>query len=88
MKRDWDAGCWAVFMGLHGVAEAEPAKSPRAVIEMATGKIVVELYEKDAPGTVANFFKLAKQGYYNGLSFHRVVPGFVAQGDDPNGDGI
>jgi len=54
---------------------------------MAAGKIVVEFYEKDAPGTVANFIKLAKQGYYNGLSFHRVVPGFVAQGGDPKGDG-
>jgi peptidyl-prolyl cis-trans isomerase B (cyclophilin B) len=81
-------GVELVLLGFHGVAEAEPAKSPRAVIEMATGKIVVELYEKDASGTVANFVKLAKQGYYNGLSFHRVVPGFVAQGNDPNGDGI
>ncbi|MDE2485528.1 MAG: peptidylprolyl isomerase, partial [candidate division NC10 bacterium] len=40
---------------------------------MAAGKIVVELYENDAPGTVANFVKLAKQGFYNGLNFHRVV---------------
>ena len=80
-------GIGLLFAGLHSVAEAEPAKSPRAIIEMAAGKIVVEFYEKDAPGTVANFIKLAKQGYYNGLSFHRVVPGFVAQGGDPKGDG-
>ncbi|MDE2180755.1 MAG: peptidylprolyl isomerase, partial [candidate division NC10 bacterium] len=51
------------------------------------GKIVVELYENDAPGTVANFVKLAKQGFYNGLNFHRVVSGFVVQGGDPKGDG-
>jgi cyclophilin family peptidyl-prolyl cis-trans isomerase len=80
-------GVGLLFMGLHGTAEAEPMKSPKVVIEMAAGKIVVELYEKDAPGTVANFVKLTKQGYYNGLSFHRVVPGFVAQGGDPKGDG-
>lgn len=80
-------GVGLLFMSLHGTAEAEPTKSPRAIIEMAAGKIVVEFYEKDAPGTVANFIKLAKQGYYNGLSFHRVVPGFVAQGGDPKGDG-
>lgn len=80
-------GVGLLFMGLHSVAEAEAAKSPKAVIEMATGKIVIELYEKDAPGTVANFIKLAKQGFYDGVSFHRVVPGFVAQGGDPKGNG-
>src|SRR5574337_2068814 len=80
-------GVGLVLLSFHGVAEAEAAKSPRAVIEMAAGKIVVELYENDAPGTVANFVKLAKQGYYNGLNFHRVVPGFVVQGGDPKGDG-
>src|SRR5574337_264354 len=80
-------GVGLLFMSLHGTAEAEATKSPRAIIEMATGKIVIELYEKDAPGTVANFVKLAKQGFYDGLSFHRVVPGFVAQGGDPKGGG-
>jgi peptidyl-prolyl cis-trans isomerase B (cyclophilin B) len=80
-------GVGLFLLSFYAVAEAEPAKSPRAVIEMATGKIVVELYEKDAPGTVANFVKLAKQGFYDGLNFHRVVPGFVVQGGDPKGDG-
>lgn len=68
-------------------ADAEPPKSPRVIIEMAAGKIVAELYDKDAPGTVVNFVKLTKQGFYNGLSFHRVVPGFVVQGGDPVGNG-
>jgi peptidyl-prolyl cis-trans isomerase B (cyclophilin B) len=80
-------GVGLVLLGFHGIAETEPPKSPRAVIEMAGGKIVMELYDKDAPGTVANFVKLAKSGFYNGLNFHRVVPGFVVQGGDPNGDG-
>lgn len=80
-------GVGLFLLALHGVAEAEQAKSPRVIIEMAVGKIVVELYEKDAPGTVANFVKLAKQGFYDGLSFHRVEPGFVVQGGDPKGDG-
>ena len=51
------------------------------------GTMVVEFYEKDAPKTVQNFIGLAKQGYYNGLKFHRVIPGFVAQGGCPNGTG-
>ena len=51
------------------------------------GDMVVEFYEKDAPKTVSNFVKLAKEGFYNGLQFHRVIPGFVAQGGCPNGRG-
>ena len=51
------------------------------------GTMVVEFYEKDAPKTVQNFIGLAKQGYYNGLNFHRVIPNFVAQGGYPNGNG-
>ena len=51
------------------------------------GTMVVEFYEKDAPKTVQNFIGLAKQGYYNGLKFHRVIPGFVSQGGCPNGTG-
>jgi len=45
------------------------------------------LFDDDAPGTVANFEKLSKEGYYDGLTFHRVIPGFVIQGGCPNGDG-
>lgn len=47
----------------------------------------VSFYDEDAPGTVANFVKLAKDGYYNGLTFHRVIPDFVIQGGCPRGDG-
>jgi peptidyl-prolyl cis-trans isomerase B (cyclophilin B) len=51
------------------------------------GEMQVEFYEKDAPGTVANFIKLAKSGFYDGLTFHRVIPDFVIQGGCPNGTG-
>jgi len=58
-----------------------------AKIETSKGTMVLELFEDDAPGTVANFTKLAKSGYYDGLSFHRVIPNFVIQGGCPKGDG-
>jgi peptidyl-prolyl cis-trans isomerase B (cyclophilin B) len=51
------------------------------------GTIQIEFYPDSAPNTVANFEKLANGGFYNGLTFHRVEPGFVVQGGDPNGDG-
>jgi peptidyl-prolyl cis-trans isomerase B (cyclophilin B) len=59
----------------------------KAIIETDKGNIVLELFEKDAPKTVANFEKLIKQGFYNGLTFHRVIPDFVIQGGCPKGDG-
>lgn len=55
-----------------------------AVISTPKGEIVVEFYPKIAPMHVANFKKLAKAGFYDGTTFHRVVPGFVIQGGDPN----
>jgi peptidyl-prolyl cis-trans isomerase B (cyclophilin B) len=58
-----------------------------AEIHTAKGVMKVEFFEKDAPGTVANFVKLSKEGFYNGLKFHRVIPGFVAQVGCPNGIG-
>jgi len=59
----------------------------KAVIAMDKGQVVVELFEKETPITVGNFENLANEGFYNGLSFHRVIKGFVAQGGCPNGDG-
>lgn len=50
-------------------------------------ELLIDLFENDAPGTVANFKKLADSGFYNGLKFHRVIPGFVAQGGCPKGTG-
>jgi peptidyl-prolyl cis-trans isomerase B (cyclophilin B) len=51
------------------------------------GNMKIEFYDNDAPGTVANFVKLSKEGFYNGLTFHRVIPGFVIQGGCPKGTG-
>ena len=58
-----------------------------ALIETVKGTMKVRFYEKDAPNTVANFVKLAKSGFYDGLTFHRVIPDFVIQGGCPRGDG-
>ena len=56
-------------------------------METDKGTINLELFDKDAPNTVANFTKLAKSGFYNGLKFHRVIPDFMIQGGDPTGTG-
>ncbi|MBQ8414776.1 MAG: peptidylprolyl isomerase [Clostridia bacterium] len=59
------------------------------VIEMENGgKIELELYPEAAPKTVANFLKLVGEGFYDGLIFHRVIPGFMIQGGDPQGTGM
>ncbi len=58
-----------------------------AEIVTAKGKMKVEFFEKDAPGTVKNFCDLASKGFYDGLTFHRVIPQFVIQGGCPNGTG-
>ena len=61
---------------------------PTAVMTLEKGaEIRIEFFPEDAPKTVANFVALAKKGFYNGLTFHRVVPGFVAQGGCPKGNG-
>lgn len=64
-----------------------PAVSPHVYIETEKGTIEIELDVLDAPLTAANFITLARRGYFDGLSFHRVVPNFVVQGGDPRGDG-
>lgn len=58
-----------------------------AEIHTAKGLMKVEFYEKDAPNTVKNFVDLSKKGFYDGLTFHRVLPDFVIQGGCPNGTG-
>jgi peptidyl-prolyl cis-trans isomerase B (cyclophilin B) len=59
----------------------------KALIETEHGTMYAELFDDDAPKTVANFIKLAESGFYNGLKFHRVIPNFVVQGGCPKGDG-
>lgn len=65
----------------------DPAKQYEAVIETEKGSIRVKLFAKEAPLSVTNFIQLAKGGFYEGLTFHRVEPGFVIQGGDPDGNG-
>jgi cyclophilin family peptidyl-prolyl cis-trans isomerase len=65
----------------------DTSKDYTATIETAKGDIVIELLPEAAPITVNSFVFLARQGYYDGVTFHRVLPGFVAQGGDPTGTG-
>lgn len=65
------------------VAGCAPKKE-NVVLKTSYGTIVIQLFDKAAPKTCANFVKLVKQGFYDSLQFHRVIPGFVIQGGDPN----
>ena len=68
-------------------AEAEADDLPRVRIETSKGTLVVELFENEAPNTVANFISLVEKHFYDGTVFHRVIPQFMAQGGDPTGTG-
>lgn len=68
-------------------AEAAADDLPRVKLKTTKGPIVIELFENEAPQTVANFLTLVRQGFYDGVAFHRVLPGFMAQGGDPEGTG-
>ncbi len=68
-------------------AEAKADDLPRVLLKTTRGDIELELFENEAPNTVANFITLVEKGFYNGLTFHRVLPGFMAQGGDPKGNG-
>lgn len=59
----------------------------RAIMETSKGTINLDLFDQDAPNTVANFVKLSKDGFYDGLNFHRVIPNFMVQGGCPHGTG-
>ncbi|MBV9851069.1 MAG: peptidylprolyl isomerase [Armatimonadetes bacterium] len=78
---------WAALAAPAPARAARPPHSP--VVRMVTtkGVILIKLFPRDAPITCANFEKLVRKGFYNGLTFHRYEPGFVIQGGDPNGNG-
>ncbi len=65
----------------------DPAKKYSATLETSSGTIVVDLFAKDAPKTVNNFIFLARDGFYDGTVFHRVISDFMIQGGDPTGSG-
>ena len=78
-----------LLMGCGGKADIKPiapspGPGPRAVIKTKFGEIHLKFYSDVAPNHVANFIKLAKSGFYDGTIFHRVIPGFMVQGGDPN----
>ncbi len=66
----------------------DPTKSYTATIETAKGDLVLELFAADVPNTVNNFVFLAREGFYDGLTFHRIIPDFMAQGGCPDGTGM
>ena len=68
-------------------ADAKANDLPRVKITTSKGDVVVELFENEAPNTVANFISLVEKGFYDGTPFHRVIGGFMAQGGDPTGSG-
>jgi len=70
-----------------GILPDTQIKNKKAIIDTDKGTIVIELYADKAPKTVSNFVYLVDNAFYDGLTFHRVVPGFVIQGGDPKGDG-
>lgn len=72
---------------LFNKGEKTMASGDSAVIHTSMGDVEVELYAKDAPKTVENFTKLSSEGFYDGLTFHRVIKEFMIQGGDPSGDG-
>ena len=86
-------GLISLLAPVTGAAPAQKAASSATktmnviTMETAKGTIKFTLLPQYAPGTVDNFIKLVKKKYYDGLTFHRVVPGFVIQGGDPSGDG-
>jgi peptidyl-prolyl cis-trans isomerase B (cyclophilin B) len=67
--------------------EKDKDKLPQVLLKTNKGDILLELYEDQAPNTVANFVSLVEKGFYDKLKFHRVEPGFVVQGGDPKGNG-
>lgn len=72
-----------------GKAPAAKESTARPMVKMDTdaGELMIELFEDEAKNTVANFISLVEKGFYNGLTFHRVIEGFVAQGGCPKGNG-
>ena len=65
----------------------DPSKTCTATVRTDKGDIEIELFASDVPNTVNNFVFLAREGFYDGTMFHRVIPGFMAQGGDPTGTG-
>ena len=91
----WLVAFWAIAGALwaqanaSGPADLQPEKPEHSLVLLTTeaGEITIELFNETAPKHVESFLALTEKGFYNGLKFHRGVPGFVIQGGDPKGDG-
>lgn len=79
---------FTLFMGWASVGQTEGEEIVKIKIETTMGDIYADLYAKEAPKTVENFVTLAKKGFYDGIIFHRVIPGFMIQTGDPTGTGM
>jgi cyclophilin family peptidyl-prolyl cis-trans isomerase len=77
-------GYWKEEQARREKDASAPEKLPEVELDTTRGKIIIELFEDDAPNTVANFISLVESGFYDGTTFHRVLPAFMAQGGDPN----
>ena len=75
---------WEQEQAVRTKEAAAVEKNPQVLLTTPRGEILLELFEDQAPNTVANFISLVESGFYNGIQFHRVIPGFMAQGGDPN----
>ena len=73
---------------MSSVYHTEPPTKGKVVFQTSVGPIDVELWSKEAPKACRNFIQLALEGYYDRTTFHRVIPGFMAQGGDPTGTGM
>lgn len=77
-----------IIVSIFLLSGCSSTKNPIVTMEIENyGEVKIELYPNMAPNTVANFVNLIEEGFYDGLTFHRLAPGFVLQGGDPNGDG-
>jgi cyclophilin family peptidyl-prolyl cis-trans isomerase len=85
-KKLWMTAALLLSLGMNVQAEGE--ELVKVKIETTMGEIQADLYAKEAPKTVENFVKLAKQGFYDGIIFHRVIPDFMIQTGDPTGTGM
>lgn len=82
--RKWLIG---LTVGLLAVGGSGCAKKKKALVQLERGSFTIQLQDKESPKTADNFRTLVKKNFYDGLTFHRVEPGFVVQGGDPKGDG-
>ena len=82
----WLVGVW-IGMGVMADTVHGGSQRPRATIETTKGTLIIELYSDEAPKTVENFVTLTRKGFYDGIIFHRVIPGFMIQTGDPEGTG-